>query len=140
MENTESTFFERGQEYLDVRAQEVNLDVRVQEVYLDVRQMMDLEVTGWLDGKTLSCAVDILGENQTLTEKALSTNVTLFVKGMFSDRSFFVHHINIIKNFLCSAPPVDSSEIHPEGKFVAGEDGVLIIHFRSNPEPIELIW
>ena len=133
MENTESTFFERGQEYLDVRAQ---------EVYLDVRQMLDLEVTGWLDGKTLSCNVGILGENQTLTEKALSTNVTLFVKGMFSDRSFFIHQINIIKNFLCSAPPVDSSEgeIHPEGKFVVGEEGVLIIHFRSNPEPIELTW
>ena len=44
-----------------------------------VSQMLAFEVTGWLDGKTLSCAVDILGENQT------TTNVTFFVKGMFLD-------------------------------------------------------
>ena len=41
-----------------------------------------------------------------------------------------------------SAPPVAASEteIHPEGKFVSGEEAVLIVHFRANPEPIELTW
>ena len=63
MESIENTIFERAQEYLDVR------------------QMLDLEVTGWLDGKTLSCAVDILFK----TEDAFSTNVTFFVKGVFLD-------------------------------------------------------
>ena len=66
MENTESTLFEWAQ-----------------AEYQDVRQVLDLEVTGWLDGKTLTCAVNILGMNQTLTEDAFSTNVAFFVKGMF---------------------------------------------------------
>ena len=30
--------------------------------------------------------------------------------------------------------------MNPEGMFEAGEEGVLNIHFRSNPEPTELEW
>ena len=47
-----------------------------------------------------------------------------------------------ILDFSLPAPPVASSEaeIHPKGTFLAGEEGVLNIHFRSNPEPIEIVW
>ena len=42
----------------------------------------------------------------------------------------------------CPAKPVPSTEdeINPEGSFVAGEEGVLVIHFHSNPVPEELSW
>ena len=73
-----------------------------EEEFLEIKQMLDLEVTGWLDGKTLSCAVDVklLSKNGKLRwtsrREAFSTNVTFFVKGMFSYQSpFYIHQINI---------------------------------------------
>ena len=43
---------------------------------------------------------------------------------------------------ISSAAPVPSTdpEIFPEGTFEAGEQGVLVIHFHSNPEPMWLSW
>ena len=43
---------------------------------------------------------------------------------------------------LLAAPPAPSpeEEMNPEGVFESGEEGVLNIRFRSNPEPTELEW
>ena len=58
--------------------------------FSEIRQMLDFEVTGWLDGKTLSCDVAILSENGILRWE--STTETrrkdFFVKGKFSDQIF----------------------------------------------------
>jgi len=93
--------------------------------YLDVTQELKLHVTGWLDSKTLGCRVEIKDFNgnnvvPNAPDEKLNTTVTFNVQ----------------------AKPVPSTEdeINPEGSFVAGEEGVLVIHFHSNPGPEELSW
>jgi len=91
--------------------------------YLDVTQKLELPIIGWLDTKTLGCRIEIHdtnGINLTPPAAKLSRNVT----------------------FTVPAAPVPSTdpEINPEGTFVAGEQGVLVIHFHSNPEPEQLLW
>jgi len=93
--------------------------------YLDVTQELKLPVTGWLDSKTLGCRVEIKDFNgnnvvPNAPDEKLNTYVT----------------------FVVPAKPVPSTEdeINPEGSFVAGEEGVLVIHFHSNPGPEELSW
>jgi hypothetical protein len=36
-------------------------------------------------------------------------------------------------------PPAEP-EVNPEGSFVEGEEGVVIIYFHSNPAPTGLSW
>jgi hypothetical protein len=36
-------------------------------------------------------------------------------------------------------PPAEP-EVNPEGSFVEGEEGVVVIYFHSNPAPIRLSW
>jgi len=91
--------------------------------YLDVTSQLELPIIGWLDTKTLGCRIEIHdtnGINLTPPAAKLSRNVT----------------------FTVPAAPVPSTdpEINPEGTFVAGEQGVLVVHFHSNPEPDQLYW
>merc|ERR1712110_325193 len=50
--------------------------------------------------------------------------------------------LNTNVTFEVQAKPVPSTEdeINPEGSFIAGEEGVLVIHFHANPGPNELSW
>ena len=104
-------------------------------------QELGLPVIGWLDSKVLGCRVAINDSNgNNLVPNAspadLTLNVTFVVEGSVSDLC------QILFDVLCPARPVPSTdpEIFPEGTFSAGEEGVLVIHFHSNPEPMELSW
>jgi len=93
--------------------------------YFDMTQELGLPVIGWLDSKVLGCRVAINDSNgNNLVPNASPADLTLNV------------------TFVVEARPVPSTdpEIFPEGTFSAGEEGVLVIHFHSNPEPRELSW
>ena len=66
---------------MDVTGSTERTNLEPEPEFLDVKQMLELEVTGWLDGKTLSCAVNRLTEKEITGKEAISTNVTFLVQG-----------------------------------------------------------
>merc|ERR1712223_901699 len=83
-----------------------------QNQYLDVTQQLELPVIGWLDTKTLGCRIEIHDTNGiNLTPPAAKLSRNV--------------------PFTVPAAPVPSTD---------PEQGVLVIHFHSNPEPDQLYW
>lgn len=91
------------------------------EDYLDVVQTLNLRPKSWMDGQYLRCRTNHTAYNSTHEEEDKSISVNIIVQ----------------------APPVPNNTVVDavaDEELVAGQEGVILVPFHSNPPPTNITW